>query len=255
MLIILSPSKTMDSVETLSTVATTEPKYSKQAKHLISLLKAMSVNDLMTFMKISENIAIQNLDRYRNFGKSKLSHPTPAVLSYTGEVYNGLSANVWTNDDLMYAQDRLRIFSGLYGSLKPMDLIYPYRLEMAAKLSTEKGSNLYHFWKEDITKSINEDLKKLGQNTLINLASDEYFKVLDTKKIKANIISLEFYELRAGKRKFVSFSAKRARGLMAGFIIKNRINDVQKIKDFNDEGYYIDEDSSTDNHFVFIKPV
>lgn len=233
-----------------------KPRFQQETLYISSLMSEMNIESLKKFMAISDKIAEQNYHRFQQFHKKNNKiDKSPAVLTFTGEVYNGLDATNWSNDEFDFAQKHLRILSGMYGSLLPKDQILPYRLEMGSRLKTIKGSNLYHYWKEIITASIQTDLKKSGNNLLINLASDEYAKVLDYSKLQSRMITFDFYEIRNGQKTFVSFSAKRARGLMAYYIIKNQITEIEKLKDFDEEEYYQDVTSSSEDHLVFVKDI
>ncbi len=256
MLIIVSPSKTMEICKHPIVHELTKPRFLKETQYIVSLVSKMTIDELKTFMAISDKIATQNYDRFQLFNKkNNQTQKSPAVLTFTGEVYTGLHAANWSNTHFDFAQQHLRILSGMYGSLLPKDEILPYRLEMGSRLKTTKGSNLYHYWKEIITSSLQTDLKKSSSNLLINLASGEYAKVVEFTKLKTRVITFDFYELRNGKKTFVSFSAKRARGLMATYIIKNQIMTFDQLKDFNEEGYLYDIESSTQDHLVFVKDV
>lgn len=256
MIIIVSPSKTMEICTNSKLQELSKPRFLKETQYIASMVSKMTLIELQAFMKISDKIAAQNYERLQQFHKkNNQDQKSPAILTFTGEVYNGLQATNWSNIDFDFAQQHLRILSGMYGSLLPKDEILTYRLEMGSRLKTLKGSNLYHFWKEIITTSLVTDLKKSGSPLLINLASDEYAKVVDFEKLKARVITFDFYELRNNKKTFVSFSAKRARGLMAAYIIKNQIMDFDQLKDFKEEGYQYDIESSTPDNLVFVKEI
>jgi cytoplasmic iron level regulating protein YaaA (DUF328/UPF0246 family) len=178
----------------------------------------------------------------------------PSVLAFTGEVYRGLKASEMRLDDLIYSQNVLRILSGLYGTLRPLDLIQEYRLEMGLKLSFSIGKSLYNVWKDDITMAINEAIENSpGNKVLINLASMEYFSAIDLKKLKFPVITASFYQERQGKIKMITVYAKRARGMMARFVIENRIDKWEDLKAFDYEGYYFDNDRSTEHELVFVR--
>lgn len=253
MLTILSPSKTSDP-SPIKIHQPTSAIFTKETAQLIAILKKKSVADLMSLMTISEKLADQNYRRFQNFNlKMDDDFSKAAILTFNGEVYVGLDAGGLSQQDLDFAQQHVRILSGLYGSLRPLDLIREYRLEMGTRLATTKGTNLYQFWRDKITPSIHADLLRSGNNYLINLASDEYFKSLDQKTLKAVVIQIDFFDIKNGKRTFISFNAKKARGMMANYIIKNRINEPSALTKFDMDGYILDSNSSTDSHFTFVR--
>lgn len=253
MLTILSPSKTSDPTP-IKIHQPTSAIFTKETAQLIAILKKKSVADLMSLMTISEKLADQNYRRFQNFNlKMDDDFSKAAILTFNGEVYVGLDAGGLSQQDLDFAQQHVRILSGLYGSLRPLDLIREYRLEMGTRLTTTKGTNLYQFWRDKITPSIHADLLRSGNNYLINLASDEYFKSLDQKTLHAVVIQIDFFDIKNGKRTFISFNAKKARGMMANYIIKNRINEPSALTKFDMDGYILDSNSSTDSHFTFVR--
>ena len=252
MLLIVSPSKTMEPFFQNFPFEMTKPQFVKETKELMGILQKMSKSELSTFMSLSDKLTEQNYQRFQEFYNKKIP-ATPAALTYTGEVFAGLNAKNWDQRDFDYAQSNLRILSGLYGCLKPKDAIKPYRLEMASRLVTSETVGLYQFWSEKITSALCKDLKSTKSNIICNLASEEYFKVLKTKNIKATIIDFEFYEIRNGKRTFVSFSAKQARGLMASYIVRNSIENPELLKDFKENDYMWDAETSTPTNFKFLK--
>lgn len=253
MLVILSPSKTLESnPQKVSEVS--QPRLLTDTKYLACMLKKMTLQQLMVLMSMSEKLAIQNLDRFHSFQVSQTpENGTSAAFTFMGEVYVGLEPASFSDRDLAYAQDHLRILSGLYGVLRPLDIIQAYRLEIGTRLENKHGKNLYDFWGDKITKLIQQDLKAIGSKYLINLASNEYFKAIDPKLLGALIIDVQFFEMRNGKQSFVSFNAKKARGLMAAYIIKRQCNAPSQLKDFNTEGYVFRADASTEQLFTFVK--
>ncbi len=254
MLTILSPSKTTDPTPVEMQQATS-PRFTKETLELISILKKKNVMELMSLMSISEKLADQTYKRFQNFSsKAGSTFTKAAILTFKGEVYTGLDAGNMSDEDLNFAQKHLRILSGLYGSLRPLDLIREYRLEMGTRLTTTHGTNLYQFWRNKITTSIIADLQQSGNNYLINLASDEYFKSLETKALKATVIQIDFFDMKNGKRTFISFNAKKARGMMANYIIKNRINEPEAVNKFDMDGYIFDHKTSTETLYTFIRP-
>ena len=251
MIAIVSPAKTLD-FETPHTLEPTLPRFQKEALQLIDVLKEKSEKDIESLMSISEKLATLNVERYHNFTKKKNpAHAKPAMLAFQGDVYQGLEAGTFSEKEVAFAQDHFRILSGLYGLLRPLDLIQPYRLEMGTHLKVGKDKNLYEFWKDIIAKTLNKDLKNQGDNVLVNLASQEYFKSVDKDQFKGNIIDVDFKDFKSGKYKIISFYAKKARGLMARYIIKNQISKVEDLKGFDYDGYWYDEKESTDTMIAF----
>lgn len=254
MLIIISPSKTLDFESKTSIRNGSEPEMVLRAKKLVSLLKKKSPRQLAELMDISPKLAELNALRYSEWtfpfpeGKSR-----PALAAFKGDVYEGLKAWELTDVQTDFADGQLRILSGLYGILKPTDLILPYRLEMGTALEGKNHKNLYQFWGDSITKSTRKALKDSGSDTLVNLASDEYSKVIDFKSLKARIITPVFREFRDGNYKFVSFNAKRARGLMTRFAIDRRISNPEDFKHFDYEGYGYMERLSKGDQWVFVR--
>ena len=238
MKIIISPAKKLNENKVLLS-NTSKVIFEKEANILIKQLQSYSVVDLKKIMKISDNLSKLNYDRFQNFDLNS-EDSAPAVLLFKGDVYKGLQADNFSEDTLKYAQKKLRILSGLYGILKPLDRIYPYRLEMGTGLVNERGSDLYSFWGDRVKNSL---LSEMGKDEcLINLASNEYSKVLSLKSFDRKVITPVFKDFKNGKLKVISFFAKRARGEMANFILSNRIVQVSDLKNFEYEGYrYSDE--------------
>ena len=254
MLLVISPAKTLDFETKYTVKQATKPKFLDDAAELIALMREYSPDDIVKLMGVSEKIALLNAERYSNWHTPfNLSNAKPSILAFKGDVYTGMNASSFSEQDFKYAQQHLRILSGLYGMLKPLDLMQAYRLEMGIKLPTEKGSNLYDFWGDKITKAINQQLKKLDSDILVNLASNEYFNSIDRKLLKARIITPVFKDYKNGKYKIISFFAKKARGLMSAYIIQNEIKDVEKIKQFDTAGYRFDAASSQDDEWIFLR--
>ena len=227
MLFVLSPAKTLD-FETPCNKAASYPKFQKEALELIGVLKEKSPEQIQQLMDLSETLAELNANRYQKFAKTKnTKRAKQAVYAFKGDVYVGLEAEELTDEDLLYAQDHLRILSGLYGILKPLDLIQPYRLEMGTRLAFDDYRTLYAYWADKLSKELNKQSKKIKYKTLVNLASQEYFKAVDLKALKMNVIDVEFLEHKNGVHKIISFFVKKARGLMAQYIIKNRIETIE----------------------------
>jgi cytoplasmic iron level regulating protein YaaA (DUF328/UPF0246 family) len=254
MLLVISPAKTLDFESPVHTKIHSEADFLKESSQLISELRKLKLDDLSTMMGISSKLAHLNFERFHQWQPPfTLSNAKQALLAFKGEVYTGMDAASFSEEDFQQAQDHLRILSGLYGVLQPMDLIQAYRLEMGRKLSTSKGDNLYQFWGDKITSSINNDLKKYQYNHLINLASNEYFKSINKKKLKAEIITPTFKDLKNGQYKTISFYAKKARGLMTRFIIQNKISDPDELKAFDLEGYNYNPSLSKEHIPVFTR--
>lgn len=254
MLLVISPAKTLDFETKVAVKQATKPKFLDQAAELIELMREYGPDDIVKLMGVSEKIALLNVERYSNWHiPFNRSNAKQSILAFKGDVYTGLNAETFSEQDFEYAQQHLRILSGLYGLLKPLDLMQAYRLEMGIKLPTDQGKNLYEFWGDKITKAINQQLKKLDSNVLVNLASNEYFNSIDKKILKAKIITPVFKDYKNGHYKIISFYAKKARGLMSAYIIQNEISEVEKIKAFDAAGYKFDAASSNDNDWVFLR--
>jgi cytoplasmic iron level regulating protein YaaA (DUF328/UPF0246 family) len=254
MLIILSPTKTIDMSARPVTDRITIPVHLNRSLKLINELKNMSVDELTSLMNISPKLAQLNFERFQQWQLPFTpDNARQALFTFKGEVFNGLDAGSLSEQDVGFAQNHLIILSGLYGTLRPLDLIQPYRLEMGIKASFAGSSNLYEFWKEIITKTLRKALNDQSDNLLINLASNEYFKSIDTKKLNARIITPEFKDFKNGTYKIITIYAKKARGMMIRFILQNRIVDPEKLKLFDSEGYYFNEELSKDDNFVFTR--
>ena len=233
---------------------TSPVRCSSEMQYLISHLKKLSLEDIKSLMKVSDKLATITYELYQNFDSQFTEVDTiSAIHAFKGDVYAGLAADTLEHNDLQWAHQHVRVLSGLYGVLRPLDRISPYRLEMGSSLKTEKGSNLYQFWGDKITSLIQQDITENGHQYLINLASNEYFKSINPKAISVPIINIEFYELKNGKRTFASVFAKKARGLMTSFLIKNRINEPEHISAFTSENYYLDSKNEENTHFVFVR--
>ncbi|MCB0478241.1 MAG: peroxide stress protein YaaA [Crocinitomicaceae bacterium] len=252
MKIVLSPAKSLDFDFDSPTANYTQPELLEDAETIASVLKKYSPKKIASLMSISPNLGELNYERYQDWDK-QFTYPEEkqACLVFTGEVYRGLRARELSQADLEWAQDRLRILSGLYGVLKPLDLMKAYRLEMGTKLKVKSKKDLYEYWGPKIAKTILKDMDK--DEVLINLASNEYFKSIDKKTFKNRIITPEFKELKGDQYKMIAVFAKKARGLMTRFIIENRIEDPEQIKHFDVEGYGFDSNLSTENNWVFTR--
>ena len=255
MLITLSPSKGQDFVEPPLSKKHSKPADLKDSELLMKELKKIKSKKLQEMMSISENIANLNVGRFKSFTTPfTTKNSKQALFAFKGDVYSGLDLENFTEDDYAYAQDHLRILSGLYGCLRPLDLIQPYRLEMKTKLKNDRGDNLYQFWDDSITKSINKELKKQKEAVLINLASNEYFKSVKPKLLEGRLLNITFKETKNGKTRIVAIFAKRARGLMADYIIRNRIENAEDLKKFKLGGYKFNKALSDDKQWTFERP-
>ena len=252
MLAILSPAKTLDYETPLKTKLNSQPIYGRESNQLIKALRTFEPFEVASLMKISDKLADLNHKRYVEWrDKPAESKTRPAALAFKGDVYQGLEAESFSDNDLKFAQRHLRILSGLYGLLRPLDVIQPYRLEMGTKLKTSKGQNLYDYWGTKLTTGLNEALKESKEGTLVNLASNEYFGAVQPKLLEGSLLNIGFKEKRNGQLKFVSFSAKKARGLMAKFIIKERLKNPDDLKNFDLEDYKFNKKLSSELDWTF----
>ena len=254
MITLLSPSKKLNFEPQNMIDNYTQCEFIKSAEILANKAKNFTESDLKELMGISDKLAQLNRERFDRWSLPfNSSNAKQAILAFDGGVYSGLQANTFSNKDFSFAQDHLRILSGLYGILKPLDLIQPYRLEMGVSFQNPRGKNLYDFWKQSITDNLNSILEQYPSPVIVNCASIEYFSAIDLSKLKGNILSIVFKEYRNGELKFISFNAKKARGLMTQYIIKNKIDNHTDIKDFNYEDYKLDSKLSEDSTFVFTR--
>ncbi|MFT5571923.1 MAG: cytoplasmic iron level regulating protein YaaA (DUF328/UPF0246 family) [Cryomorphaceae bacterium] len=254
MLIVISPAKSLD-FDTPSTVKKhTQAAHLKNSEQLIDVLTTKSPADIEKLMKISPKLAELNVARYHHWSRPfKPSNAKQAILAFQGDVYTGMAADQFSPEEISYAQDHLRMLSGLYGVLRPLDLIQPYRLEMGTRLANAGGDNLYQFWGDTITKSVNKQLKAIDSKVLLNLASNEYFKSIKPKDINAEIISPVFKDWKNGDYKLISFFAKKARGSMSAWVIKNQIEDADSVKKFRSDGYRYSAKDSSPQKPVFLR--
>ena len=252
MLALISPAKTLDYETALPTDTYTQPRLLQQSQQLIDVCRKLSATEIASLMSVSEKIASLNVERFRDWNADfDFSNARQAMFAFKGDVYTGLDAYDLDDQEIDFAQQHLRMLSGLYGLLRPLDLMMPYRLEMGTKLNNTRGHNLYEFWGDIITDQINQDLANIDAKVLVNLASDEYYKSVNEKKIQAEIIKPVFLDQKNGKYKVISFYAKKARGLMARYIVKNKLSQVEQLKAFNSDGYYFDAESSSEKELVF----
>lgn len=256
---VISPAKKLDiDSGTANAEAATHPfsdaDFLDDADELIQQLRELSPPEVSALMKISDKLGDLNFGRYLNWDKNlNLDNAKQALLAFKGDVYVGINANSLSDQDLEWAQDRLRILSGLYGLLRPLDLIKAYRLEMGTRFNNNRGKDLYAFWDNKITDALNQLLATQALPTLVNLASNEYFKAVKSKTLNAEIITPVFKDWKGDKYKIISFYAKKARGLMVGYAIRNRIEDVEQLKQFDGEGYRYNAAMSSAQEWVFTR--
>ncbi|MAL09735.1 MAG: hypothetical protein CMF74_08740 [Maricaulis sp.] len=253
MLVLLSPAKRLNFDPSAHTLGTTRPALIDRTADLSRATAKLSKRKIKTMMDLSDDLAELNWQRFQALDPDS-TDGKPAALAFAGEVYRGLNAEGLTDADLTWAQDHLRILSGLYGVLRPLDVIQPYRLEMGRKIKTKKGESLYDFWGSDIAAELNEALNGQKSRAIVNLASNEYFRAVDRKTLDAEIVDVDFKEEKDGKARILFMFAKVARGLMARWIIENRVTDPGKLKDFDIEGYRFDEPASETGPLTFVRP-
>ncbi|MEG0278287.1 MAG: peroxide stress protein YaaA [Morganella sp. (in: enterobacteria)] len=255
MLLTISPAKTLDYDSPLTTQRYTQPELLTQSEELMQTCRKLTPADIGSLMHISDKLAGLNAARFGEWQPDFTpENARQAILAFKGDVYTGMQAETFSEADFDFAQQHLRMLSGLYGVLRPLDLMRPYRLEMGTKLANPRGNNLYTFWGDIITENLNQALAAQGDNVLVNLASDEYFKAVNLKKLDAVMIKPVFLDEKNGKYKVISFYAKKARGLMSRFIIQNRLTQPSQLPDFNLDGYRFDESQSTERELVFTRP-
>ncbi|EFV40103.1 peroxide stress protein YaaA [Hafnia paralvei] len=243
MLIIISPAKTLDYESPLATTRFTQPELLDHSAELMEYCRELTPAQIGSLMKISDKLAGLNAARFAEWQPNFTpQNARQAILAFKGDVYTGLHAEDFSEQDFDFAQQHLRMLSGLYGLLRPLDLMMPYRLEMGIRLHNAKGNDLYSFWGDLLTEKLNQQLKEQGDDVLINLASDEYFKAVKPAKLDGQLIKPVFLDEKGGKFKVISFYAKKARGLMSRFIIQNQLTQPDQLKDFNLEGYFFDEE-------------
>ena len=255
MITILSPAKIQNFQPQTVTTQFSKPQFMSEAKELVGLMQQLSPTDLSKLLDINANLTQLNFDRFFNWHLPFTpQNAKQAALVFDGEAFRGLSAKTFNESDFEYAQTQLRILSGLYGVLRPLDLIQAYRLEVSSKLENKYGKDLYAFWKEKVTSILLKDLKKSGKpQILLNLASAEYFKTLDLKNKKIRVLDVEFYEYKEDKFRQVVIYTKKARGMMARYVIENRIDNEEDLKGFAAEGYWFSPQMSSGNKIVFVR--
>jgi cytoplasmic iron level regulating protein YaaA (DUF328/UPF0246 family) len=255
MLITLSPSKGQDFETPALSKTCSKPEALKDSELLIRELRKIKQQDIQQLMSVSENIAKLTADRYKSFNTPFTpKNAKQAIFAFKGDVYSGIDIEKYKEADLKYAQNHLRILSGLYGCLRPLDLIQPYRLEMKTKLHNVRGENLYQFWGDSITEELNKELDKQKQPVLVNLASNEYFKSVKPKQLKGRLLNINFKETKDGKTRVVAIFAKRARGMMTDYILRNRLEKPEDIKKFKMGGYRFRKELSDDRQWTFERP-
>lgn len=252
MLIVLSPAKRLDWSPV--DAETTHPQFADEALRLVKTARNLTLGDLQKLMALSPDLARLNRDRFKAYDAAPDTFATrPAVHAFAGDTYLGLEAGTLDKDEMAWAQDHLRILSGLYGLLRPLDAIQPYRLEMGSRLKTRRGKDLYAFWREAPAKALRAQAEALGTDTLVNCASQEYFGAVDLKALKLRVITPVFMEEKNGEAKIVSFFAKKARGAMARFIVQRRLSDPAALRDFDTGGYAYRPDMSEPDRPVFLR--
>ena len=254
MLCVISPAKTLDFESALPDQNFTQPSFTEHSQLLIDQLRKFNAADISKLMKLSEKLAVLNEERYLEWNQvHQLPEARPAVLAFKGDVYTGMDAAKFSDSDFASCDKHLRILSGLYGLLKPLDLMRAYRLEMGTKLENERGKNLYEFWGNIITETLNAELEAGGHTHFVNLASNEYFKAVKKKEIIRPVIDIDFLDWKTDKYKIISFYAKKARGMMAAYIIQHDLSDPADLAGFNTAGYAFCPERSTENKYIFTR--
>jgi cytoplasmic iron level regulating protein YaaA (DUF328/UPF0246 family) len=252
MLLVLSPSKSLELSKPIDCSIASQPLFDTDKKPVVDMLKKMKSQKITETFSLSEKLATLNFERYQALGsRENVKNARQAIFTFDGEVYLGFDAYSLDKKKFTYTQDNVRILSGLYGVLKPFDLMEPYRLEMGSKVSIGKNKNLYVFWSDKVTQSINDDLK--SSTHLLNLASQEYFKVINTKALVKPVLNFDFLELDKGALKNISFFSKKARGLMARFVVENKVSKISDVKDFDYERYSLNAKLSSEEKLVFTR--
>lgn len=255
MLVLLSPAKKLLAPSKPYAGITSKPEFAEKTKTLVKIMQSKSVEDIAALMDLSKDLAALNFDRYQHFALDTQSpmHAYPALFLFQGDVYQGLQASHWDQSTIEYSQSHLRILSGLYGLLNPLDSIQPYRLEMGVRLENPSGKNLYAYWQETITQALNQQLAVQKNPVLINLASTEYFKAVSESKLNHPVMRVNFYEKKDDQYKIIGIHSKKARGVMAKFIMQNRLDNVNQLMQFNELGYVYNGKTSSEHHIDFIR--
>ncbi|QWA10177.1 peroxide stress protein YaaA [Sodalis ligni] len=255
MLIVISPAKTLDYQSPPATRRYSRPALLESSKQIMAICRKLTPAQLSTLMGISDKLASLNVARFQSWQEEFTpDNARQAILAFKGDVYNGLRADTFDEEDFDFAQTHLRILSGLYGILRPLDLMQPYRLEMGIKLANPRGADLYRFWGDTLTDTLQEALEEQQDDVLINLASEEYFRAVNEKKLAGRIIKPVFLDQKNGKYKVISFNAKKARGMMSRFIITGRLSRPEQLTEFHDGGYVYDAAQSSETEFIFKRP-
>ncbi len=250
MISIISPAKSMDFESAAPTDLFSNVDMGAKSVSILKELKAHSADEISKLMKVSEKIAKLNYDRFQNYDNAPEKQ---AIFAYAGDVYNNIDSAVWKEGELVFAQDHLRIISALYGVVKPLDKIKPYRLEMVTKLAKIAPKNLAKFWQNDVTDALNAELSAHKSRVVLNIASNEYSAAIDSKSLKAPMVNIHFREKRDGVLKNIALNSKRARGMMADYIIQNRIDEPEGVKSFYGGGYQFDSPMSDESNFFFVR--
>ena len=259
MLILISPAKTLDFETPAQLERFSQPEFLTDTAKLVEQLKRLSASEISSLMKISDKLGELNADRYQTWqSEFDTINAKQALVAFQGDVYQGMKVNEFEPQDFDYAQEHLRILSGLYGLLRPLDLIQPYRLEMGTKLTHAKLQDLpvdtlYQFWQDKLTQAVNRQLEKLGSKIIINLASNEYFKAVNPQLLKGEIITPVFKDWKNGRYKIISFYAKKARGMMTAYLIKNKIENIDAVTDFAEGGYSYNAGLSNNKNLIFTR--
>ena len=254
MITVISPAKKLNFDETSPIKAFSQCQFLEDSKILVNQAKDYSFDEIMNLMGVSKNIANLTVQRFNDWSLPfNKQNAKQAALAFNGDTYTGLGANTFSINNFDYAQEHLRILSGLYGLLRPLDLIQPYRLEMGTKMNNPSGKNLYHFWGSKISEELQKELKDHNCKYIVNCASDEYFKAVDLNVLDTAIVKPVFKDVKNGIPKVISFFAKRARGMLAKYIIKNRTDNIEELKDFNESGYEFQSELSNDKELVYIR--
>lgn len=254
MLVVLSPSKSLDYDSKPQTDQYSEPGFLDDSKQLIDILRGYDVDELRDLMDISEKLAVLNVERYDAFSAPfSPQNAKPAITAFTGDVYTDFRLDDYDDADFDFLQQHVRILSGLYGLLRPLDLMQAYRLEMGTRLENPRGKNLYEFWGTKITDAVNAALDAQGDDVLLNLASNEYFKSVDTSRLSGRVLDVTFKDFRKGNYKIITFYLKRLRGTMSDWMVRNRITEPEALKAFDQQNYYFSEEHSSDDEYVFLR--
>jgi len=254
MIVLLNSSKTLDFDATVAISKHTVPEFLEESALLVEQLRTLSAPAFSKLMGVSEKLAELNVARYANWQTAAApANAKPALLAFKGDIYSGIESAAYADKDFDFAQQHVRILSGLYGILRPLDLIQPYRLEMAAKLPTAEGKNLYSFWGNRITASLKALLRQEQSGVMVNLCSGEYFKAIQADELEATVITPAFREFRDGTYRFVTIYAKKARGLMCNYIIQNKLERIEDLKSFDSEGYQYNQKISSDREWLFTR--